>query len=140
MTDNPCSIDNAEKLARMIIDQIADKWSLLVIAALYHQPMRFNALKRELNGVTQKALTQALRRLERNGIIVRHVNPQPPIAVQYSITPLGRSLIKPVEALFQWTREYGSEVEAARLAYDKAVDNDAAAGAMPDTPLLTRIA
>lgn len=61
--------------SRLLLDQIADKWSVLILAALCQKPLRFNELKRYLDGITQKALTQALRRLERNGILDRRVIP-----------------------------------------------------------------
>lgn len=124
MADQPCTLDETERLARMVIDQISDKWSILVVAALYRGPLRFNALKRELNGVTQKALTQALRRLERNGIVSRRVDPLPPVAVEYSITPLGGTLLTPVQALLQWTLEHGGEVEVARRRYDANLEGE----------------
>lgn len=104
--------------SRTIIDQISDKWSMLILAVLCSEPQRFNAIKRRLEGVTQKALTHALRRLERNGLISRRVIPTSPIAVEYSVTPLGRTLKEPFAALYAWTMEHGSEIEAARQAFD----------------------
>lgn len=104
--------------SRLILDQIADKWSILILAALLPGPSRFNALKRELDGITQKALTEALRRLERNGIVARRVIPVSPVAVEYSITPLGLTLKKPFQALYNWTVEHGAAVDKARRAFD----------------------
>lgn len=118
MSEYDCPLSNAEHSSRLILDQLADKWSILILGALCPGPMRFNALKRRLKGVTQKALTQALRRLERNGIVVRRVIPVSPVAVEYSITPLGVTLKEPFQALFDWTIEYGAEVEAARRLFD----------------------
>jgi DNA-binding HxlR family transcriptional regulator len=69
-------------------------------------------------GVTQKALTQCLRRLERNGIVTRRVVPASPIAVEYAITPLGRSVQKPLRTMYRWTTEHLAEVEQARSAFD----------------------
>jgi DNA-binding HxlR family transcriptional regulator len=109
---------NAVCPSRLILDQIADKWSILILAALLPGPLRFNALKRELDGVTQKALTEALRRLERNGIVARRVIPVSPVAVEYSITPLGRTLKKPFQALFNWTVDHRAAVDKARRAFD----------------------
>ncbi|MBR1172746.1 helix-turn-helix transcriptional regulator [Bradyrhizobium sp. KB893862 SZCCT0404] len=105
--------------SRLILDQIADKWSILILAALLPGPLRFNALKRELDGVTQKALTEALRRLERNGIVARRVIPVSPVAVEYSITPLGRTLKKPFQALYNWTVEHREAVDKARRAFNE---------------------
>ncbi|PZP63798.1 MULTISPECIES: winged helix-turn-helix transcriptional regulator [Pseudoxanthomonas] len=104
--------------SRLLLDQIADKWSVLVLAALCRQPLRFNMLKRTLEGITQKALTQTLRRLERNGIVERRVVTASPIAVEYRITALGRTLKAPFEALHAWTREHLPDVEQARAAFD----------------------
>jgi DNA-binding HxlR family transcriptional regulator len=119
MKELDCPLSNAKHSSRLLLDQLADKWSILILGALCSGPMRFNALKRRLNGVTQKALTQALRRLERNGIIDRRVIPVSPVAVEYSITPLGVTLKEPFQALFDWTIQYGPEVEAARQRFDK---------------------
>lgn len=105
--------------SRVLLDQIADKWSILILGALCAGPQRFNALKRQLDGVTQKALTQSLRRLERNGIVARRVLRTSPVAVEYRVTPLGESLKKPFSALFAWTVEYAAEVAQAQQAYDR---------------------
>ncbi|MET4231554.1 winged helix-turn-helix transcriptional regulator [Bradyrhizobium sp. 482_C4_N1_1] len=120
---------NATCPSRLILDQIADKWSILILAALLPAPLRFNALKRELDGVTQKALTEALRRLERNGIVARRVIPVSPIAVEYSITPLGRTLRKPFQALYDWTVEHRVAVDKARRAFGERSFNKSTAEA-----------
>lgn len=106
--------------SRLVLDQIADKWSVLILAALCHGPLRFNALKRALGGITQTALTQALKRLERNGIIARRVLVAKPIAVTYSITPVGRTLEPLFRALDTWTHEHLAEIERAQKAFDLA--------------------
>jgi DNA-binding HxlR family transcriptional regulator len=107
-----------------LLDQIADKWSVLILASLCTQPQRFNALKRRLGGITQKSLTQTLRRLERNGVIERRVIPTAPVAVEYSITPLGGTLKKPIQALYAWTEEHMVEVEKAQKAFDARTEKD----------------
>ena len=116
---SPPQVFKAGCASRLILDQIADKWSVLILAALCDQPMRFNALKRRLEGVTQKALTQSLRRLERNGIVARRVVPVSPVAVEYQITPLGKTLEQPFGALYAWTLGHLAEVEQARLDFDQ---------------------
>ena len=103
---------------RLLFDQIADKWSMMVLSVLDARPMRFNGIKRHLEGVTQKALTQCLRRLERNGLISRRVIMTSPIGVEYAITPLGVSLLGPFQMLYAWTTEHLNEVERARHAFD----------------------
>jgi DNA-binding HxlR family transcriptional regulator len=109
---------SAECPSRVLFDQIADKWSILVLAVLDGGPLRFNTIKRQIEGVTQKALTQCLRRLERNGIIERRVLPLSPVAVEYEITPLGRTLQPPFKALYVWTMSNLGEVEEARQRFD----------------------
>lgn len=82
------------------------------------EPTRFNAIKRRLNGVTHKALTEALRRLERNGLVARRVLTTAALGVEYSITPLGRSLQEPCMAFARWTAGNSDAVLQARHAYD----------------------
>jgi DNA-binding HxlR family transcriptional regulator len=91
---------------------------VLILTALCKKPLRFNELKRCLDGITQKALTQALRRLERNGILARRVIPSSQVAVEYSITPLGRTLEHPFNALYLWTIEHLDTVIKAQAAFD----------------------
>jgi DNA-binding HxlR family transcriptional regulator len=105
--------------SRLLLEQIADKWSVLILAALHDGPLRFNDIRRCLEGITQKALTQALRRLERNGVVERRVITSSPIAVEYGITPLGKTLREPFQALYGWTLEYLPQVEKARAAFDR---------------------
>jgi DNA-binding HxlR family transcriptional regulator len=114
----PCDVPQAACSNRVLLEQIADKWSILILGALCAEPLRFNVLKRRLDGVTQKALTQTLRKLERNGIIARRVLQASPVAVEYSITPLGQSLKEPFYAVFSWTIDHHVEVSEAQAAYD----------------------
>lgn len=107
----------------MLLDQIADKWSVLILGVLCAGPLRFNAVKRGLPGVTQTALTQALRRLERNGIISRRLASISPVAVEYAITPLGRSLEPLFQALDAWTRNHLAEVDTARREFARRASN-----------------
>ena len=103
--------------SRPILDQIADKWSMMAMAAL-DKPTRFNDLRRQLEGITQRVLTQTLRRLERNGMIQRTVLPTSPVGVEYSLTPLGRSLRAPFTQLYAWTIENSDEIHARQRDYD----------------------
>ncbi|MFJ6853496.1 winged helix-turn-helix transcriptional regulator [Streptomyces sp. NPDC091271] len=104
--------------SRPILDQIADKWSMMVMAVLV-EPRRFNEIKRRLDGVTQRVLTQTLRRLERNGMVERRVLPTSPVGVEYSLTPLGESLREPFGRLYDWTVANASEIQARRRDYDQ---------------------
>ena len=103
---------------RLLIDQVTDKWSVLILTALDEEAMRFNGLKRRLLGVTQKALTASLRRLERNGLVARRVVTLSPVAVEYRITPLGRTLLPPFLSLYAWTVDSLPAVEQARARFD----------------------
>lgn len=101
---------------RELLDQLADKWSLLALMAVADEPVRFNALKKAIEGISQKVLTQTLRRLEFNGLVSRTAYPTVPVTVQYAITPLGRSLVALVEPLREWAINNIHEVERARKA------------------------
>jgi DNA-binding HxlR family transcriptional regulator len=110
---------SADCPSRLLFDQIADKWSMMILTVLDDGPLRFNAIKRRLEGVTQRALTQSLRRLERNGLVERRVLPVSPVAVEYEITTLGRTLQPPFKALYAWTMDNLPDVERARSAFDR---------------------
>jgi DNA-binding HxlR family transcriptional regulator len=103
---------------RQILDRIADKWSLLVIALLEHRRLRFTELRREIDGVSQRMLTVTLRQLERDGLVHRTVHPVVPPRVEYELTPLGVSLHETVQALVTWTDAHQREIATARSAYD----------------------
>ena len=81
--------------------------------------VRFNLIKRRLEGITQKSLTQTLRRLERNGIVARRVITSSPVAVEYYVTELGCTLRGPCNALYEWTVQYLPAVEEARQQFDE---------------------
>jgi DNA-binding HxlR family transcriptional regulator len=105
---------------RELLDGIADKWTTLVIGILSDapSPVRFGELRRGIQGISQKMLTQTLRDLERNGLVVRTVYAVIPPRVEYSLTPLGRTLDEPLRALAVWAQEHLPEVRAAQLTFD----------------------
>lgn len=103
---------------RELLDQVLDKWSLSVLNELCERPCRFNELRRAVPAVTQKSLTATLRRLERNGIVERELVATRPVAVEYRITPLGKTLRGPVDTLLQWVDTYMPQIERARDAFD----------------------
>jgi DNA-binding HxlR family transcriptional regulator len=107
---------------RELLDQVLDKWSLSVLNELCERPCRFNELRRAVPAVTQKSLTATLRRLERNGIIERHVVATRPVAVEYRITRLGKTLRAPVDALLEWADTYLPQIERARKAFDAEIE------------------
>ncbi|TMU94736.1 helix-turn-helix domain-containing protein [Streptomyces sp. DASNCL29] len=103
---------------RQLLDQLFDKWSLLVLTALCDRPRRFNELRQHMPAVTPKSLTTCLRRLERNGMVERVVVSTDPVAIEYRITPLGRTLETPLQAMLNWVVDRLDAVEAARSHYD----------------------
>ena len=120
-----CQVDAvffADCAARAFFDQVANKWSVMILTLLSEKPMRFNEIRRRLEGVTHKALTQALRRLERNGLIAREVLATSPVAVEYSITELGRTLQAPFGAVYDWAIDHLHEIEQAKEIYDERLD------------------
>lgn len=105
--------------SRALISELADKWSILALCSLVDAPQRFNAMKRTLEGISQKSLTQTLRRLERNGLLSREVIQTSPIGVQYALTELGRSLLVQYKALYDWTHIHMDDVQSARASFDE---------------------
>ena len=112
-----CALANMARI-RPVLDKIADKWTILILTVLCPRPARFNAIKRRLDGITHKALADALKRLERNGLVTRTVLPTSPIGVEYAITPLGHSLRQPFEALCAWALDNGAAIEAANQEHE----------------------
>ena len=105
---------------RLLLDRIGDKWTVLVLGLICEKPRRFNALRREIEGVTQKMLSQALKALERDGLVTRTVFPTAPVSVEYAVTPLGRTLAATLESLQRWARNHIGEVLSAQQRYDEA--------------------
>jgi DNA-binding HxlR family transcriptional regulator len=101
------------------LELIADQWTMLVVVALGEDTKRFSWLHAHIAGISKKMLTQTLRGLERNGLVKRVVYPVIPPMVEYSLTPLGRTLIKPIWALRDWSEEYIEAIEQARTEYDR---------------------
>lgn len=106
---------------RMVLDRLADKWALLVLDRLQNGPVRFNHLRRDIRGLSQKVLSQTLKRLERDGLIERTVHPTVPVSVDYALTPLGRTLTETVAAFAHWAEHNMDAVLAAQIAYDAAM-------------------
>ncbi|WP_435768821.1 winged helix-turn-helix transcriptional regulator [Nocardioides sp. SYSU DS0651] len=106
---------------RQILDRIADKWSLLVIALLERRTMRFNELRREIDGISQRMLTVTLRHLERDGLVRRTVHAEVPPRVEYELSPLGCTLLEIIQSLVSWTEQHQHEIAHARAAFDARV-------------------
>jgi DNA-binding HxlR family transcriptional regulator len=101
------------------LELIADQWTMLVVVALQQDTKRFSQLHAQIEGISKKMLTQTLRALERNGLVKRVIYPVIPPMVEYSLTPLGQTLIEPIWALRDWSEQYIEEVERARADYDQ---------------------
>lgn len=102
-----------------ILNRIGDKWTVMVVGILaHHGTLRFNELKRMINGVSQRMLTLTLRNLERDGLVTRTIYPEIPPRVEYGLTELGRSLKGPINSLWDWSAENGASVVEARAIYD----------------------
>jgi DNA-binding HxlR family transcriptional regulator len=104
---------------RLVLDRVADKWTVLLLILLARRPWRFNELRREIGGLTQKMASQTLKGLERDGLVKRKVTPTVPVTVEYSITPLGRTLSETVDALRIWAERHMSDVAKAQIQYDR---------------------
>jgi len=125
---------NRLELSKNLLEHVADKWTILILAVLCRNggKCRFNALRREVGGLSQKTLTQCLRKLERNGIVERRILDTAPIGVEYAVTPLGHTLKAPFEALYAWVDVYLPDVEAARARFDTRAATNGAIDFGPD--------
>ena len=118
-TRTPASAAAKEALVHEMLERVADKWTLLVIDALDSETeLRFSRLRERLGGVSQKMLTKTLRRLERDGLVVRRVHAEVPPRVDYRLTRLGASLGKSVCGLWTWVEAHLHDVERSRRTFD----------------------
>lgn len=102
-----------------VLNRIGDKWSVMVVGMLGRNgTLRFNELKRMINGVSQRMLTLTLRNLERDGLVNRTIYPEVPPRVEYSLTELGKTLQGPISALWDWSAENHQSIVEARAIYD----------------------
>lgn len=111
---------SSECPTRQILDRVGDKWAVLILILVRDEPMRFNALRRAIEGISQKMLSQVLKSLERDGLIKRRVIATVPVTVEYSITPLGATLAAAVDPLRHWAETNLREVLSAQRRYDAA--------------------
>jgi DNA-binding HxlR family transcriptional regulator len=102
---------------RLLLDRIADKWTVLIIGQLHKRTFRFNELKRMIPGITQKMLTQTLKSLEKDGLITRKIYATVPLKVEYSLTALGSSLTKILHGLAVWAETNIGRIIKAQKAY-----------------------
>lgn len=105
---------------RRVLDRIGDRWTVLVVGILGEGDARFSQLRRRVEGVSQKMLTQTLRGLERDGLVLRTVYPEVPVRVEYALTDAGRTLLEPLRALREWSIEHLGDVSESQEVYDRA--------------------
>jgi DNA-binding HxlR family transcriptional regulator len=105
-----------------VLNRVGDKWSVLIVMILADGPRRFNELKRQIDGISQRMLTLTLRGLERDGLVSRTVEPTVPPRVTYALTDLGESLKEPVEALGRWAMAHIGCIRAAQQRFDARLD------------------
>ncbi|WP_208989923.1 winged helix-turn-helix transcriptional regulator [Pseudovibrio brasiliensis] len=104
---------------RSILSNVTGKWRMIIILALEDEPKRFGQIKRCIGDITQRVLTENLRGLQRDGYLTRTVEPGPPVAVSYELTPLGRSLLETLKPLVYWSHEQMDHIKTARIEYDR---------------------
>jgi DNA-binding HxlR family transcriptional regulator len=112
---------------RQVINRIGDRWSLLVLYALESGTLRFQELRRVVDGISQKMLTQTVRALERDGLVTRTIYASVPPKVEYSLTPLGRGLTQRIAAIREWAYDSIDEIEQARRDFDRRTNGPAQA-------------
>ncbi len=110
------------KALAQVLDRIGDKWTVLVVGVLSGGPQRFNTVLRTVGGVSHRMLTLTLRGLERDGLVTRTVYPTVPPKVEYELTELGSSLVKPLRVLSSWGVQHRQEIEEARTRFDARGD------------------
>lgn len=115
-------IGGEAELIRRLLTKIGDKWSVLIVMTLANSPRhraRFSQIQKRIRGISQRMLTTTLRNLERDGMLSREVFPEVPPRVEYELTELGLSLLKPMKHLVEWIGRHWREIKVARLAFDK---------------------
>jgi DNA-binding HxlR family transcriptional regulator len=105
---------------RAILDQICNKWTLLIVATLDQGTLRFTDLHHQIPGISQRMLTLTLRNLERDGLVTREVFAEVPPRVEYELSTMGRSLIGPAITLADWAIENLPAIEASRVSHDSS--------------------
>lgn len=113
---------------RNVLDFIGDKWTTLILMSLAGAPRRFNEIVRVVPDISKRMLTQTLRSLERDGLVTRHVFPTKPPSVEYRLSPLGRSVLEPLDGLVAWAESHFSAIALARREYDSTGGSEAASG------------
>ena len=114
-----CQDEDLRLVLRRLLTTIGDKWTLVVVAALVDGAQRFTEIQRRVDGISHRMLTKTLRDLEHDGLVSREVHAEVPPRVEYELTPLGRTLLDPVDGLIRWVDEHGRTVLANRKRVDQ---------------------
>ena len=121
----PAEADGAKCHARELLSRVGDTWSVYVLHVLAGaETMRFNELRKQVSGISQRMLTVTLRGLERDGMVSRTVYPVVPPRVEYTLTPLGTSLSEPIRRIHYWAEEHIDEIVTAQMQYDARESSD----------------
>lgn len=130
---------NAQCPTRQALDRIADKWTALIVGLLGERTHRFGELRRAIGGISHKVLSQTLQSLERDGLVRREALATTPPTVEYSLTPLGRTLVGPLAEIREWAEQHIEEVQEAREAHTKAatIKTDTSAAYRRRSPIAT---
>lgn len=119
--DHPPVDPRVEALVTEVIGRVADKWTMIVLEVLVeHGELRFTRLAELSEGISQKMLTQSLRQMERDGLVIRTVHPVIPPKVEYRLTDLGFSLAEAFCGVWLWAEKNLDRIEASRASFDKA--------------------
>jgi DNA-binding HxlR family transcriptional regulator len=119
MTRGKYNVYAAQCPTRQALDRIADRWTALIVGLLAERTRRFGELRRSTEGISHKVLVQTLRSLERDGMVHRQPLATAPPTVEYSLTPLGMTLIEPLASIRDWAEQHIEELQAAREAYGR---------------------
>lgn len=112
-------VEDSRLWVRAMLESITDKWTILVVEALATQTLRFSALETAVTGISHRMLTRTLRRLERDGMVTRTAYPEVPPRVEYALTPLGRTLIDPVDVFIRWAEQNRAAINDNRQVFDE---------------------
>ncbi|MER6573911.1 helix-turn-helix domain-containing protein [Streptomyces sp. NPDC001093] len=119
-TDVSGQVSNEACPLTEVLDHVAGKWSIGILVAAAHGPVRFTELERAITGISRRMLTLNLRKLERDGLLIRTVYPTVPPKVEYSLTPMARELHASLTGLVGWAERHRADITAARATYDAA--------------------
>ena len=114
----PPSVFDTHSPARQVAERLADRWTAMVVCVLATGPAHYGELQRRIGGISHKMLTQTLRSMERDGLVVRTVHATRPARVEYALTPLGETIVGPLSAILAWAEAHFPEVEESRAGFD----------------------